>query len=522
MASFEEAPIIELGTAPISEAARGGQDVADDEEYLLIDAEFAKLDRIDLGAPDWFQLEQASLNILRSKSKDVQVACALGFALFNKHRYAGLAAALGLFVGLVKNFWDNLFPDRPRRRKTRLEALAERFVEGGWFRDAPPRPDEFDAIDRCAERIAELQAALTAAMPDDPPDFAKFTRKIKDLAGSRPKPAAAGASAEAAPSAGAAPTTGAGAGFTAGEIQDASGALNAMLNAATFIRKADPTDPVPYAVVRVIKWAKIKLPAGDAAMRQIPPPEKSLLETLTHQFTNGVWENLLKNAEAAFRSNDPLWLDLQRYVCAAMQALGANYERARAAILNVTAGLVERLGPGLYGLTFRDGTPLCSGETRMWLEAEALPARADGHGGGAGAANGKLTEATDAARRLAAGGKLSEALKALQDGLATCAQRRDRFLWRLRIAELCCDAQRLQLAAPLLEECYEEIRRHHIDDWEPSLAVEVAQTLYRCRKTLTAAEKDPTPDALARVRESFAWLCQLDPLAALAAEPAGK
>jgi type VI secretion system protein VasJ len=113
-------------------------------------------------------------------------------------------------------------------------------------------------------------------------------------------------------------------------------------------------------------------------------------------------------------------------------------------------------------------------------------------------------------------------VKVLQEGLTECGQRRDRLFWKLRIAELCYDAKRLQLAAPLLEECHEDIRRYHIEDWEPSLAVEVAQGLYRCRKALVSAEKQPTPEALAAVRDSFAWLCQLDPLAALAAEPAGK
>ena len=110
----------------------------------------------------------------------------------------------------------------------------------------------------------------------------------------------------------------------------------------------------------------------------------------------------------------------------------------------------------------------------------------------------------------------------MQEGLAGCPQRRDRLLWRLRIAQLCCDAQRLQLAAPLLEDCYQEIRRFGIDEWEPSLAVDVARTLYRCRKTLVSGEKAPSPESLDKVRDSFAWLCQLDPVAALAAEPSGK
>jgi type VI secretion system ImpA/VasJ family protein len=519
MAGFDEATILGLGKTPIPGDAPCGVDVADDEDFLLLEAEMVKVDRIDLGDPDWYRIEDASLNLLRAKSKDLSAACALGYALFKKHRYAGLAAVLGMIAELTGSFWDNLFPQRPRRRKALIESLTERLVEGGWFRDAPPKPDEFDAVDRCVERIAALQTALTAKMPDDPPDFAKFVRKVKELAGSRPKPAAAAAPATAAA---AAPSAGAGA-FTAGDVQDVSGALNAVLSAATFLRKADAADPLPYALVRLIKWARIELPATDEAQHRIEPPEKSLVEALVFQFSNGVWEHLHTNAEAAFRSSDPLWLDLQRYVCVAMQNLGSKFDKARAAVMNVTGGLVRRLGSGVYGLTFRDGMPLCSGETRMWLETEVLAAPGGGQArGGAGAADGRLTEASATARKLAGAGKLSEAIKALQDGLAACAQRRDRLLWRLQIAQVCCDMKRLQLAGPLLEECYDEIRRYHIEEWEPTLAVEVAQTLYQCRKALLGADKEPLPGALDRVRESFAWLCQLDPLAALAAEPAGK
>lgn len=511
MASFDEAAILSLGMVPISDAARAGLDVSDDEEYLLVEAEIAKLERIDLGEPDWFRIEQAALNILRLKAKDVQIACALGFALFKKQRYAGLSAALGLDAELIKNFWEGLYPERPRRRKTRLEAFAEQLVEGGWFRDAPPRADEFDDIDRCLERAAALDTGLKAAMPDDPPDFGKFVRKLKELAAMQPTGEPGGQPPPPPPPP---PPT----------ALDPSAALSRIFEAAEFLRKTDPTDPIPYSVVRLVKWAKLRLPTTDVAMHQIDPPEKTLVETLTHQFNNGVWENLLKNAEAAFRSNDPLWLDLQRYVCAAMKGLGEPYARAREDVMNIAGGLVRRLGSGIYSLTFRNGTPLCSGETKLWLETEvlALGGGATAGASGSAASNGQLTEATDAARKLAATGKLNEAVKTLQAGLETCAHGRDRLLWRLRLAQLCFDAQRLQLAAPLLEECHAELCRYHIDAWEPSLAIEVAQTLYRCRKALNAAEKQPTAEALAGVRESYAWLCQLDPLAALAAEPAAK
>ncbi|MFQ5590633.1 MAG: type VI secretion system domain-containing protein, partial [Phycisphaerae bacterium] len=313
-----------------------------------------------------------------------------------------------------------------------------------------------------------------------------------------------------------------GAGFAAGEVTDVSGALNAVLGAATFLRKADATDPFAYAIVRVVKWSKIALPASDAAKYAIEPPEASTVDALSHQMANGLWDHLLKNAESAFRSNDPLWLDLQRYVCAAMNGLGSSYDSAREAVMGQTAALVHRLGPGLFELKFRGGTPLCSGETRMWIESDVAPTQSSEGAGVGSAGNGELNVASAKARKLAAAGKLKEALGTLREGFVSCAQKRDRLLWRLRTAQLCCNAQRLQLAAPLLEECYEEIKRYHIDEWEPALAIDVAQTLYRCRKSLTDAEKTPAHEALQRVREAFAWLCQLDPLAALAAEPSGK
>ncbi len=501
MAGFDENPILELGTNPIPGADACGLDASEDEDYIFVTAEIAKIGRIEVDEPDWYEIEQAAVRLLGSKSKDVEIATALGLALFKRVGYAGLAAGLGLTTGLVTTFWDGLFPGRPRRRKARIEVLTDRFAEGGWFSENQPKPDDFDAIDSCLSRVEELKAALTEKMPDDPPDFAKFTRGAKALAELRPKPAAA-------------------ADFSAGEVADKSGALNAALGAASFLRKADASEPVAYALVRVVKWSKISLPGSDAARYEIAPPEASLIDTLTHQFSKGIWENLLKNAEAAFRSNDPLWLDLQYYVCSAMKGLGSAYDRAHDAVVAQTAGLVRRLGEGLFELKFRGGTPLCSGEAKMWIDSEVVTA--EGGGGGGGDGDGRLADAAGNARKLAASGKLKDALRSLQEGLATCTQRRDRFRWRLQIAQLCFDSKRLQLAAPLLEECYDEIQRFGIHEWEPSLAVDAAQTLYRCRKLLVSAEKSPPKESIQKVRDSFAWLCQLDPLAALAAEPAGK
>jgi type VI secretion system protein VasJ len=520
MASLDETPILEAGATPVPGGDPCGIDAGDDEQYIFVTAEISKLDRIEGGDIDWWRMEQEGLGLIRNTSKDVEIAGILGVALFQQYGYAGLAAGLGLIHGLCATFWDGLFPPRPRRRKARIEALTIRFTDGGWFGENQPAGDDFDALDRCIERTNALNTLLTEKFPDDPPDFKKFLAGLKGHAGKRPVAAAPAPAAEGTPTApGAVPGAAPAAAFSGGNVEDVPGARKAILNAATFIRKADPTDPIPYAVARFMKWSKIGLPTSDAAKTQIDPPEQTTVDTLEHQFANRQWENLLKNAEGAFRSSDPLWLDLQRYVCSAMVGLGPPYENARQAVMVVTATLVRRLGDGLFELSFRNGNPLCSGETKMWIEAEVAPPASSGGGGGGGAmANGRLSEASNKARKLAGEGKLSDAMSELQRGMAECSQRRDRFMWKASIAQLCYDAKKIAVAASLSQECQDEIRRYHIDEWEPSLAVEVAQILYRSRKALIAGEKEPTPEALQSVRESFAWLCQLDPSAALAAE----
>src|SRR5262249_16551552 len=175
--------------------------------------------------PDLFRIEQSCIDTLRSKSKNLDIVFVLGHALFQRYRYAGLAATLGLYGEMVQNYWDTMFPERPRRRKALVEAYGERFGDGRedpkdmtkWFRAIPPKDGDFDAIDLVVTRLEALRAALAARLTDDPPDVAAFARRLKDLASKRPKAAepapavAPAAGSEAAPSGGG----GGGAAFTA-------------------------------------------------------------------------------------------------------------------------------------------------------------------------------------------------------------------------------------------------------------------------------------------------------------------
>ena len=66
MANFDENPILELGTNPIPGDKPCGLDASEDEDYIFVTGEIAKLGRIEADEPDWYQIEQAGTNLLRS------------------------------------------------------------------------------------------------------------------------------------------------------------------------------------------------------------------------------------------------------------------------------------------------------------------------------------------------------------------------------------------------------------------------------------------------------------------------
>src|SRR5205814_4547550 len=126
--------------------------------------------------------------------------------------------------------------------------------------------------------------------------------------------------------------------------------------------------------------------------------------------------------------------------------------------------------PSLLEIKFSDGTPMAGEPTRLWIlhELGALPAKAPSAG-----ANG-LEAALAEARKLVARKSFPEAAALLQKESRSAVNRRDRFLGRLYLAKLCAEAGRVDLALPQLEGLDEEGRKFALEEWEPSLALEIA------------------------------------------------
>jgi type VI secretion system protein VasJ len=206
----------------------------------------------------------------------------------------------------------------------------------------------------------------------------------------------------------------------------------------------------------------------------------------------------------------PFWLDLQRF--GAQAAAQAGHENIVHAIRSSTADLVGRV-PGLPALAFSDGTPFADDATRAWLQALA--------GAGMGETTpmigeDPLAETLDGALELAGKGDLDGAVRVLHDAPAGNAGGRARLRRGLHVVRLCLNGGRPRVAAALVAGLTEEADRRALEEWEPTLALELWRAAHAAWTAASGvASGDARDDALRRAGSAFDRVCRLDPAAAL-------
>lgn len=530
-----------LAESPIRADAPGGESVKYDTGFETLKSEIEKLDSVATDAtPDWRQIISLSEDILRTKSKDILVLSYYVAALWKERGYKGLDDGLQIYTGVLKNFWDDLFPEarRMRGRVGALTWLMERLPP--WVERQAPAGNEADAVRACQEHFTALFDQVRERFENDSPGMGDLKRAIEmrviDLpkeeapapepTEAAPAPSAGGASAPAprpasAPAVQPPPAMG-----EMDSPQDAMRALNAtaltIRAAAVLLRKANPLDPLPYRVLRFASWLPLKAaPPANAGETQLPPPRPQVIDAAATLTAAGDWANLLELGEGR-TADTPLWLDASRHTATALAAMGPGHEPARNAVMASLCGLIQRV-PGLLDLTFKGGVPFADDQTKLWIDAEVMASfgGAGGGGGGGGPARAAgggddgIETAKFEAKKLLAGGKFAEAMALFQHGTAGADCRRDRFRWKLALAEACSDAGQTELAMHQLESLEQEAEEFKLDDWEPTLCTGVVVLLYKCQKKLLAGPQKGSPEAMSAAGRTYARLCRIDPVAAM-------
>ena len=563
---------------PISDTAPSGEDIArlepstENEEWIQIYAELRGL--TNKAASNCDAIVALSQNILANKSKDLRVAGHLVTGLLHQQGFSGFAEGMKAYHTLIQEYWDNgLYPSRDAARGGNVKTLDRRLGqdisaqtgEKEYFIPAKPadaealeeiketidainailaektadRPASLETLSRAiAGRMKEVGAAAKKAAP--PPEVSKPSEK-KGVGGllrrKSPPPVAAPEQAEAAPEAAEE--------AVAATIKNEIEAAKAVISAAKFLLRKDPTSVAPYRLLRSSLWYMLSLfnPEPNRSGKRVTPYHAPIGKTrLEELLRDEEWESLVTECENVFTERFDsagggcFCLDIQRFLSIALKELinkadeGGDtrvktaYEAVHKLVLQETVFLVERY-PWITEIYYSNETPFVDGQTKNWIEKTVKPALKTGAGpqpgvptgGGSPEGDPRISEDYDKATDLLAKEKLVEAVDLLQTGINTEASRRGLFQRRLNLASLCMDAAQPGMARPILEQLDEEIERLSLDQWDPSLCVQVWYQLKRCYQELISKQEQQESDGVYREKSDkvFEKICRLDIRAAL-------
>ncbi|WP_161602302.1 type VI secretion system protein TssA [Tautonia marina] len=303
---------------------------------------------------------------------------------------------------------------------------------------------------------------------------------------------------------------------SSGPIHDPSDARQRIAEAARFLQAADPSDPVPYLVVRALSMGSFYRISGRPSPSELPAIPTEIRREARRLADDQDWEGLLQVCERAMAESAGLgWLDNHRYSLIALDQLG--HDDARRAVRAVLLAWLSDY-PDWPECEMDDETPCASRETRAWLselqpiqEPEPEPApepepqspqwlsvEPDSQNPEPAPHE---PDPWDRARELLGSGNSGEALAMMARAVREARTGRERFLRTLQQAELCLAMNRPAISRSLLDDLARQIDEFRLEHWEEAeLCARVFAGLYRC-------VRDDDPD---RAREVYRRLCQFD------------
>jgi type VI secretion system protein ImpA len=300
---------------------------------------------------------------------------------------------------------------------------------------------------------------------------------------------------------------------TTAEPSDTEDAFQRVNSVAAYLRRNDPSSPLPYLLLRGLRWGELRAAGTDVDANLLEAPPTGTRQALKKAANDSDWQQVLELGEAAMGLPCGRgWLDLQRYVFRAANELG--YYQIASAIRAEVNGLLADY-PALRQAALLDDTPAANPETQAWLDeiapAYAPAAMEDATEASWAAPDGgpEIVDANEVALQAARSGRPQEAIEILSREAMAEKSGRGRFQRRLQLAQLCMSMGYERIAHPILEQLAAEIDSRGLEGWEAASTVaQPLALLYRCLEKL-----DTAPDLKQKVYDR---ICRLDPLQALA------
>ncbi len=493
----------ELGKTPISESAPCGNDVRYEDVFETLQAEIDKLaSPTERNSFSWEEVNKLSSEILREHSKDILVASYLCVSLLYLKGGEGLDLATAIYDDLIATFWEPLFPPKKRMRG-RLGAIEWWLEKSETALENDVKPDlSDDTFQSIMERLERIDAFFVDQELDL--SLISLISKVKNL-----EPVAESKPVTEAPKTGNSDPVHqetAAASLTDMEITNADEALKILApyfqkirQASKVVREDKSHNPQSYRWLRFALWEPVKsVPVSTGEKTKLPPPAQQMLAHIETLRNEEDWEGLLLASESALNNPKNIFLlDLNRFTAEALSALGRKHSKAHDTICHETHLFVSRLS-GVEDLTFSDGTPFASDETKTWLGSLGT---GSGETDSAGSALPQ-TEAettindflTTQRQTIKETGNLKKPVSQIELKIRHAASGKEALLLRIGLVQILVSEKKEKLAMHHLETIREEIRTHRLDQWEPGIAIRGLKSVYTIYKKQTGKKYQEKAD----------------------------
>lgn len=401
------------------------------------------------------------------------------------------------------------------------EALAalEEFCDEKYGKVAPSfrtLREALDEVSRIATRFLEKKLEQDPDPPEEemaPDSDAAHDGDPGSEAAATGAAASGGGSTEPASTQAPAPA--------ARKIDSWKAACDAVAAAAAFMRKDQPTNPAPYLMLRGLRWGELRAGGSQVDPRLLEAPPTQLRTRLKGLLLDGEWEDLVEAGEELMATPYGRgWLDLQRYVLAALEELGGEYDHVAASIRQAIRGLLVDL-PDLLASTLMDDSPTANRETAQWLQEgilvgldEEQEAAAQAAGPSPKRRGGDRRDTLARAMVQVRAGNPQRAIELLLDAATREESARERFLRRSEATQIMVQQGMEGVALPILREMMDQVERHQLEDWEAGDTV--ARTMALLYKCMDRLQEDP-----AVKQELYLRICRLDPMQGMSLDSGG-
>ena len=543
--------IIDLACSPVSEASPCGINAKYEAPFERLESEIAKSESLNSETTDWTEVLKLSEEILSSISKDYSVACYLAWSYIEDSSYKGLLNGLSLLEKISETHWDDMFP--PKKRLRARQNSSQWFIEkvSGFLANSEPTDQDMAFIPDIAKTLKNLDYLLAEKMDDKAPNFSDINRPIKRLkeiaankAKAEPKPViepkSTPTSTEASPdltdtiqsqettqasvvtetistpepvqSAPPVQTINKPAAKSSlpdtkvGDLNGDSDAKKAykqiqdgLRKLANYYGQAKPSDPKRFRLSRSALWDSLdKLPPVTDNKSQLPAPPADKIKKVKELFESGDFIEAINLAEKSAEKM-PYWFEGNRYICMCLDALGAEFSKAKQALEFEVTKFISRL-PKILDLAYANGTPFADDQTKAWL---ASLTETDNANNASQAESNELTQAFIDAKKLALSGKLSEGFSLLNACPANT--KRDRFKIKMACAELACINGQEKVGIPMLERLVEETRSLTAAEWESDFLAKALALLVNAYEKLNDEKLQEKQKQIEAAYDQLCW-----------------